>query len=74
MSNFVVSTVHADGLALLVARSSAGTVMTKSQSICIYIYIYIYGTSIWKVNVRANCNVMAYVYIQDGSQNRMRAK
>ena len=41
MSNFVVSTEHADGLALLVARSSAGTVMTKFQSHP-YIYIYIW--------------------------------
>ena len=73
MLNFVVSTEHADGLALLVARSSAGIVMTKFQSHP-YIYIYIYGTSKWKVNVKDNCNAIAYVYIQDGSQNRMRAK
>ena len=33
MSNFVVSNVTADGLALLGDRSSAGTVMTKFVSL-----------------------------------------
>ena len=42
MANTLVSTVPADVLALLVARTSAGKVMTKSSHHMIYIYIYIF--------------------------------
>ena len=42
MSNFVVSHVPADGLAPCVARTSAGTVMTKFNLIYIYVYISLY--------------------------------
>ena len=48
MSEFVVSTVPADGLAPLGARPSAGTVMTNIRSY-IYTYTYIYGTGIWRI-------------------------
>ena len=43
ISNFVVSNVSADGLALLGARASAGTVMIKYRSL-------IYWPGTWKAN------------------------
>ena len=47
MSNFIISAVPADGLALLDARTSVGTVMTKFKS-----FIYTGLTMAWLTSLQ----------------------